>query len=519
MEQLYFGGPILAENGQTAEAVLVRGGVIRAIGEKSVLLAQAPKAKPIDLKGAALAPAFLDAHSHLSQVAMRLLQPDLSTVKTKAELLERLRRFASDPSLPLDAWLSPASYEPEKLPDGAPTKAELDAVSAGRPILLQHRSGHTAQANSEALLRLGLDDLSADPAGGKLQRENGRLTGVLEEAACFAALKALPMPDEKRILGAFKKAQELYASHGVVAVQEGMLVKELIPLYQQLLKTNALYLDVIGYPDRDCYAEARKAFVVERAPFQIGGIKGFLDGSPQAKTAYLRSPYLGSDERGYPTQNDAALTDFFHFAARNGLQTLVHANGDAAIAQYIRCLSAAEALWPSLKDTRPVLIHAQLCGLDQLPELKRLNVIPSFFVAHVLHFGETHAAQLGEERASRISPLASAQAEGLKFTLHQDSPVVAPDMLETLSCAMTRKTQTGRVLGAEKCVDFASALAGVTSSVAYQYGKEQEWGSIAVGKRADFVQLSEDIRRTPPADLAKVKILRTIRGGETVWKK
>ena len=109
--------------------------------------------------------------------------------------------------------------------------------------------------------------------------------------------------------------------------------------------------------------------------------------------------------------------------------------------------SAGAGLLPRGGSARPVMVHAQLLGLDQLPRLKPLGMIPSFFAAHVYHWGEDHVRNFGWERASRISPAGSALALGIPFTLHQDSPVIRPDMIETLWCAANRRTRAGRVLG------------------------------------------------------------------------
>lgn len=92
---------------------------------------------------------------------------------------------------------------------------------------------------------------------------------------------------------------------------------------------------------------------------------------------------------------------------------------------------------------RPVMIHAQLLGRDQLPEVRRLGVIPSFIVAHVYHWGDVHLENLGPGRAEAISPAGSAAEQGIPFTFHQDAPVIRPDMLETVWCAVNRVTRAG----------------------------------------------------------------------------
>ena len=93
------------------------------------------------------------------------------------------------------------------------------------------------------------------------------------------------------------------------------------------------------------------------------------------------------------------------------------------------------------------MIHAQLLGLDQLERVKRLGIIPSFFPGPCIPLGDIHVRNFGQERRGRISPAASALKEGICFTLHQDSPVIMPDMMETLWCAVNRRSREGKVLG------------------------------------------------------------------------
>ena len=107
----------------------------------------------------------------------------------------------------------------------------------------------------------------------------------------------------------------------------------------------------------------------------------FLDGSPQGRTAWLRRPYAGeADYRGRGTLTDGQALDMIRRAGAEGVQLLAHCNGDAACAQYLAALETAVREGVDLAAMRPVMIHAQLLGRDQLPAVKRLGVIPSFFV-------------------------------------------------------------------------------------------------------------------------------------------
>ena len=323
------------------------------------------------------------------------------------------------------------------------------------------------------------------------------------------------------VLRAFQGAQEEYASHGIATAQEGLLQPVMAPVYQEILRRGLLYLDVNAYVPPADYDRLRGQFAqgVSASPgtFQVAGMKIFLDGSPQGGTAWVREPYAGGG-CGTSTMTDGQVLSAFRQALDRDAQLLAHCNGDRAAEQYLTLLAQAERE-AGKKLCRPVMIHAQLLGLDQLERVKALGVIPSFFVAHVYHWGEIHVKNFGLDRAGRISPAGSALAWGIPFTFHQDSPVIPPDMLETIWCACVRRTKTGRVLGAEERIPVEAALRAVTQTAALQYGLERELGTLRPGKRADFVLLSGDPLRTPPEELKKLQVERTIQRGRTIWSR
>ena len=125
---------------------------------------------------------------------------------------------------------------------------------------------------------------------------------------------------------------------------------------------------------------------------------------------------------------------------------------------------------------------------------------------------------LGPVRAEHISPTRSAIDRGLSFTLHNDSPVVPPSMVNTVWSATTRRTRSGDILGPTQRLTTWEALRGVTINAAKQQGDESLKGSIEVGKQADFVVLSTDPLAIDPEKLRDVRVLQTIAHGKTVWR-
>lgn len=478
----------------------------------------------VDLKGATMLPAFLDPHSHFSGYAMAQLQVPLEETVSFEEIIEKIKVFITAQHIPAGTWVIGKGYDHNQLAEHAhPAAAVLDQAAPDNPVMIQHQSGHMGVFNTAALRLLGVTAQTPSPSGGRIAVENGTPTGYMEENAFIEYQQKVPMPSAKDLMDAYVSVQNKYASYGITTVQEGMLVSQLVPLFQMLTQNDLLKLDVTGYADaRDAaallsvLADHRRIY---KNHFKLGGLKIFLDGSPQGRTAWMRRPYRDSpDYCGYNTLTDEQVTDFVRLAARENLQLLAHCNGDAAAAQYLRACRQVEAEGLSLKKIRPVLVHGQLLGPDQLPEVKRLGIIPSFFAAHVYHWGDIHIQNFGMKRASHISPAAAALANGVPFTFHQDTPVIEPDMLETIWCSVNRLTKSGVRLDAE-AIPVIEALKAVTINAAYQYFEENEKGSIAPGKRADFVILDKNPLTVPAMELKDIKVLQTIKDGEIIYER
>lgn len=513
IQTLYFGGPILTmEDGPAPQAVLVREGRIARTGPLEELRAAAPGAKEENLRGRALLPAFLDPHSHITALAETLDLAQLGAAVTPEEIAVTLRDFAHERDLPPGEWAIGFGYDHNVLPGGAhPTRQDLDALLPDRPAMITHASGHMGVVNTAGLTALGITLDTPDPAGGRIGREADGKTpsGYLEEGAFFQASAVLPPTPPQVQMDRMRRAQAIYFSHGIVLAQDGLTDHS----RYQLLQEAGLTIDTVGYADmRTCTDLAGKP--------GIGGYKILLDGSPQGRTAWMLDPYQGDsgEYRGYPIYTDEQVCAFVRQALTQGRQLLAHCNGDGAADQLLRCCRRVqEETGVPLSAIRPVMIHAQLVRRGQLEQMADLGMIPSFFAAHVWYWGDIHVKNFGLERASRISPLASARALGLPFTLHQDSPVIPPDMLQSVWCAVNRLTRSGRVLGPEERVDPRTALAAVTCNAARQYFMEGERGSIAPGKRADFVVLSADPTAVDPADIRNIRVLQTVKDGVRVW--
>ncbi len=523
MKVLYTNGDILTMDGREAGAVLTEDGRITAAGRADEM--DRAGAEIVDLEGCTLMPAFIDGHSHFSAVANGFVQIDLEACRSFREIGEAIRRFIRDRKPAKGSWLTARGYDPWRLEEKShPDREMLDRAAPGYPVILQHQSGHVGVFNTMALELLGVREDTQAPEGGMIEKKDGRLTGYMEENAFIQYQKKIPAAGWEELREAYVLAQRRYLSHGIVSVQEGLMTKEMEGLYQGLLASGILQVDLTAYASPEDYGILAAAFpgaVSGRdRHFRLGGMKIFLDGSPQGRTAWMREPYEGEkDYNGYGTMEDSQVEAAAEQACRAGVQLLAHCNGDAAAAQLIRALAHVRKEGMQISRCRPVLIHGQLLGADQLEAVKELGIMPSFFPAHVYYWGDVHLKNFGLERAAHISPAGSALKAGIPFTFHQDTPVVDCDMLETVWCAAVRRTKEGTILGPDERIPVEEGLKAVTANSALQYGEAEMRGTVTPGKYADFTILDRNPLKIPPDELPAVRVMQTIRRGETLWKR
>jgi hypothetical protein len=135
-------------------------GRVLALGMVDDLLRRFPQARRLEAGDATVIPGLIDAHGHVAGLGLAKLRADLVGTRSKAEVLQRLRDFAS--SLPPGAWLQGRGWDQNDWPDKQfPTAADLDAVFPDRPVWLSRIDGHAGWANSAAM-RFAKRDLSGD---------------------------------------------------------------------------------------------------------------------------------------------------------------------------------------------------------------------------------------------------------------------------------------------------------------------------------------------------------------------
>lgn len=539
MRKIYFNGNIITVNDKEpiVEAILIEDGIIIKTGLKDdIFKFKNEGTELVDLNGKTMLPGFIDSHSHIIAVAQTLMIANLSDANSKEEFIEILKEYVKSNPPKDGEWIIGFGYDNTRYENEEhPTKFDLDLVSKDVPIFISHASGHISTTNSKALEAFGYVGTNYEvPEGGVVRTVEGSKepNGVLEENACLAAekRKVIPTPSVETFLNCIKKAQQIYSSYGLTTAQDASIDENLNQILNLAAKKNELIIDIVGQAVQHTTLKLLKNEGTPKRSYynhyKLLGGKTWLDGSPQGKTAWLTKPYYEVPEGeskeycGYGTQEDKDVIDYFKSLIENNIQVNVHCNGDSAADQFIRCYKKALELTDNKIDLRPVMVHAQTVREDQLDDMKELGIIPTFFLDHIWFWGDYHyESVLGPDRANRISPAKSALKRNMNFTLHQDSPVKMPNQMLAIHNAVNRQTQSGRILGADQRLTAMEALKAVTINSAYQYFEEDEKGSIEEGKVADFVILDRNPLDVDSLEIKEIKVLETIKEGNTIYKK
>ena len=536
-DTIFVGGAIVTMDPAQprVEAVAVRGETIAAAGtRRDVAALRGAATRVVELGDRALLPGFIDAHGHLLAVgraldALSLHPPPVGDVNDVEDVVRKIRRWIAERRIAPGGLVSGVGYDDSLLAERRhPTRYDLDRASTAHRIVLTHVSGHLRAANSAALAAAGITSATPDPPGGRIRRLAGSTEpdGVLEERAGGLVAGGRPAPTPAETGALARRAIDHHLRYGVTTVQDGAVGRETAAALRAAAGRRPFRADVAAFVRFTTLEDAERAAhqARYRGGFRVAGVKFLLDGSPQGRTAWMTEPY---DEgppgappgyRAYGTLDPALYRAGAARLIARGVPIIVHANGDAAIDLMLDGVGEAVAGLDAAPDHRAVIIHAQLMRADQLDRAAELRVVPSFFAAHAFFWGDWHRRSFGARRADDISPLRWAIARGVPFTMHNDAPIVPPDVLRLVSIAVNRKTRSGRVLGPGQRVTVREALHAVTLGAAYQYFEEDTKGSLTAGKQADLVVLERDPLTADPGAIERIRVLETFSRGRSVYR-
>lgn len=520
----------------TAEAIMVRGSRIRAVGSLSELQAYGPSHIDDRYADSVIFPGMVEAHAHANSGGMwentyigfhprkdpaGKVWPGCTSID---EVLERLRE--ADAKLEAGEVLSAWGLDPIFFPGDRLDKRHLDSVSTTRPIFVSHQSGHLATVNSAMLTHEGIDRNC--PVEGVVKGGDGEPNGELQEPPAMALITSA-----SSLLGSPFNATALRnfaadaCNHGVTTSADlgnPYIMTDVLEEHRSVVDDEAFPLRLSlfhlgggmgagGEPTTTAQKLSELA-TTGSDKMHLGGVKLFLDGSIQGFTARLQSPgYLPDDDNGVWLSSPEEFYTAFRAYHSAGATIHVHCNGDEATELYLDTVEQVLQEVPRW-DHRHTVTHSQLTTPAQYRRMKALGMCANIFSNHIWYWGDQHRDLiLGPDRAERMDAAATALRIGVPISLHCDTPVTPLDALATASYAAERATPSGKILGRHERIGVPEALDAVTLGAAYMLKLDHLVGSLEAGKFADFAILDRDPYECKPAELRDITVHGSVVAG------
>ena len=535
-ETIFHGGTIITVDESTAnpEVVVAHDGTIKFTGSRSEAernLSGAPTY--VDLDGNCLLPGFIDAHSHPLWAAKTRGSPVVDVrpeiVPTFDAVLAKIERrvaVAEPGEYLLFFGLDTQLHHGFKIL----TREQLDSIAPDNPLGVQTSNCHALYLNSAGFEVCGIDEKTPTPTGSIIERSVcGRPTGKIAEAITWQALEAFYEAwGDDRLCEEFEKCIHEFIRNGITTTTEHLYLPFYKTYYLSALKKGWPLPRIAAYQQALTPDMKVEPMNIQNDRLWMAGVKIHADGSPFIGNIWLSRPYLENQftlvNMNLPPGHTGSVNypeEYFEKMVRNyvsqGWQMSIHTQGDRTIDMVLDLLDQILSEVPRL-DHRFRLEHCALMRDDQIERAIRMGVLSSFFINHITHWGAPIEDVLfGPERAAHYIPAGTAAKQGMRISLHADTPMTDPSCLELMQAAMTRRANDGRCLGPGECLEVETALRAVTIDAAYQIGKEDVLGSISPGKHADFVVLDANPLQTDSNCIRDIKVKQTWLAGECVW--
>lgn len=521
MATLWHNGTIytMEEEGETAEAVLVRGGKIIRTGPAADLKEEADE--EIDLGGSVLYPGFVDSHMHMIGHGDKLRSVDLSLIQSSEEMKRQLEQLAA--GLKQGEWLIGEGWNENNFPDRKIFhRSELDAIT-DEPMLLKRVCRHAILANSKALRIAGISKDTPDPEGGVIVRDqDGEPTGYLLDAAQELVAGKVPETSVDDLTDSLRTSVQNLLSLGITGAHT-----EDMGYFGHYSRPLQAFKNVIGRElkfrahllrHHSVFEEMMENAEYDEPFIEPGPMKIFADGSLGGRTAWLGKPYNDDPSTdGVAIHGDDELKALVATARKHGEAIAIHVIGDRALEA---ALDAIEA-HPVPQGKRDRLIHTVVVNGELVKRMQKLDVIldlqPSFVTSDFPWIVE----RLGEERLEWSYAWKKLLDAGIICAGGSDAPIEEVDPKLGMYAAVTRRKpgeQHEGYLPGEKLSRF-EAVRLYTYGSAQAICREHERGLIAEGYDADFTVLDRDLFHGPPEQILEAKVEMTVVAGEVMYRR
>ena len=509
-------------------AIAIRDGRVIFVGDEAGARAlTGAGTQVLDIGGRTVIPGMTDAHAHVAGLGESLRNVDLVGTTSYQQVIARVVERARH--TPKGEWIIGRGWDQNDWGDTRfPTHEALTRALPDHPVYLVRVDGHAAVVNTMAMQKANLTKATQEPTGGSIERDaDGNPAGVLVDNAQRLVGRAIPAPTRAQTKDAIKAAIAEMHKYGMTGVHDAGSSPSVVELYEELGRENALNIRLYAMISDN--AAAIDALItrgpqngIHNGMLWLRSIKLYQDGALGSRGAALLEPYSDDAKTsGLLVSAPAHIQDVAARALKAGIQVNTHAIGDRGNRLVLDSYEAALTAVPTA-DHRFRVEHAQILHYDDIPRFAALGVIPSMQASHQTSDMYWAGNRLGDTRLRGAYAWRSLLESGVIIPNGSDFPVEHVDPLISFKASVSRQDARGWPAGGwfpEQRMTRDEALKSMTLWPAYSAFQEDELGSLAKGKRADFVVLDQDIMRVPDAVLPATKVISTWVGGRKVYER
>jgi predicted amidohydrolase YtcJ len=504
-----------------------------------------------DLRGRVVLPGLGDGHVHPPGTALtEMYNIYLYTSITKEQTLQDIRAYI-EAHPELDAYWGSGftmGIGGEEAEGRGPQKEWLDEICSDKPIILTSNDGHSQWLNSKALEMNGITKDTTHPTGKVQKGPAGELWGTLTDASSLISMsQQFSAEQHLRGLASYQDSMTQWGyTQGAMILPAVDYVNYMLQMenngnwHMHANLATRFSPESKFEDDLSVFLDAREA-AKDSDLIHVTTGKFFEDGVVEGMTAYLGEPYdpaagLDSDFVSVPLWDLETLKRHFDTVMKNGGQIHVHSIGDEATTETLDALAYAQGQNPGV-DTRNTITHLQVVKDSDKARMGRLRVIgstqPFWHLKEPEWYEYVDKVALGEDRAYKEYPVKSLIDNGVVVTFSGDYPVSpVNNPFWAIEASVTRNLNNPEYYGVDDIADIDApawllnpaerisvkqAVEAYSINVAYQLFAEDRFGSIKVGKDADFIVIDQDILHINPLRIDRTKVLATVFGGELVY--
>ena len=536
-DSVYTNGRIYTVEGDAewAEAVAIKDGKFMVVGSADDAAAViGDSTNVVDLEGRFVMPGLIDPHTHMFEDYHN--QNFAFGIEDNSSMESILAAVAAHVEAnPGDGWITGGNYPAGLFPNDSPPKEALDGVVPDRPICIADQSAHAWWCNSRALEITGILGDTKLREGAIIDRDaDGNVAGTVREHAIGHMRQFIPpvTQDEWEAVG--RGFMDWLSSMGITTVQLAagneahLKAATKIEADGDLSVRLAVALNY-GYFDSAESLDEEYEFIQRAGAYKTefvdpGYTKIFMDGVPTAKTGWMVEPYVDSDEdfrgSGYYDADD--LNRIYADFTEKGVSVMAHATGSRSVREVLNAIENAQKAFPD-SPVRHHLTHNGSVHADDVGRYAELGITadlaPIFPIPPFL--AKSAEPMLGKERVDNYTNPRPILNAGGEVAIGSDWSVSPIDPWNRLAFVVSRQDANNLdwgVMQPENAITVAEAIRAYTWGPAHAINKENETGSIEVGKYADMIVLDRNPFEIDPIEIAGTQVLTTVFAGKEVYE-